>query len=158
MLEILFAILFFACDQISKLIITQYLNLYESIPVIKNFFNISYIHNSGIAFGLFHGYNKIILIILLFLFLTVIFSMRKDLKSIYFANKNKLFFRINLALFFGGAFGNLVDRIFRGYVVDFLDFRVWPVFNLADTFVCVSCFLFAIYFLKNRKEYVSDTV
>jgi signal peptidase II len=128
------------------------MNLYDSIPVIQNIFHITYIHNTGIVFGMLSGHNFYILAGTVLFVLIFLFSLRKDFAKIYLENKNSFIFRTTLAMFVGGAIGNILDRFFRGYVVDFLDFRIWPIFNLADSFICVSFFVFVIYFFKKEKN------
>src|SRR5574344_1187231 len=140
-------------DQISKYIIVKIFDLYESIPIIDKIFNLTYIKNTGVAFGVMQNRN---IFILLFIFLIVsfyYFFIKDDFKKFYIDNKENIFFRISIGFLIGGAFGNLTDRIFRGAVVDFLDFQIWPVFNLADSFICLSIAYF-IYFLifKNRTK------
>ena len=151
MLELIMTILFFLLDQISKFLIVKNMNLYDTIPVVQNIFHITYIHNTGIVFGMLTGHNFYILIGTVIFVLIFLFSLRKDFAKLYSENKHSLIFRITVSMFVGGALGNIVDRFFRGFVVDFLDLRVWPIFNLADSFICVSFVLFVIYFMKNRK-------
>ena len=152
MLEAIMTILFLGLDQISKLAIIKNMNLYDSIPVVKDIFHITYIHNTGIVFGMLTGHNFYILLGTVVFVVIFLFSLRRDFAKIYAENKSSLVFRITLAMFLGGALGNVVDRIFRGFVVDFLDFRIWPIFNLADSFICVSFGIFVIYFFRKEKS------
>jgi len=104
------------------------------------YFSLQFTSNTGIAFGFFKNYNFlfIVLIVLILLYLFYLF---------------KEYPRFNLAFYFiiSGAFGNLIDRIFRGYVIDFIDFKIWPVFNLADSFVTFGVFLLLYYFWKDER-------
>ena len=119
-------------DQILKFIIRSKLVLNETINVIANFFNITYVENDGAAWNILSG-NKIILILIALLVLFFIF---------YYFIFNKKLNKIEViaySLFIGGLLGNLSDRIFIGRVIDYLDFKIFgynfPVFNLAD--ICI---------------------
>ncbi len=124
-------------DQISKIIVSSYLNLGESIKVIKNFFYITLCHNFGAAWGLFDNskipiiIGTIIAILLIYHF---IFCFKKNLRN-----------NIAFGLLLGGLAGNLIDRIVFGYVRDFFDFFIfnynYPVFNVADIAIVVGVIL-----------------
>ncbi len=127
-------------DQLTKYIIKINIALYDNIIVIKNFFNITHILNPGGAFGFFAssspGVRKFI-----FLFVSSIVA----LLILWFYKKyaeNFIFLSIGLALIFGGAVGNLIDRFIYGKVVDFLDFYMgtyhWPAFNMADSAITIG--------------------
>jgi len=127
-------------DQLTKYIIKINIALYDNIIVIKNFFNITHILNPGGAFGFFAssspGVRKCI-----FLFVSSIVA----LLILWFYKKyaeNFIFLSIGLALIFGGAVGNLIDRFIYGKVVDFLDFYMgtyhWPAFNIADSAITIG--------------------
>ncbi|MTI60999.1 MAG: signal peptidase II [Firmicutes bacterium] len=140
-----FSILFISiCDQLIKVIISKNLYITQSIPVINNFFRLTYIHNRGAGFGILAGYKN------LFILLSIIIIV---LLLIYRNNciKNN-FSDLAIGLIIGGALGNLVDRIRLGYVIDYLDFRIWPVFNLADTAIVTGTFLFIIYYWGVEKD------
>ncbi len=140
-------------DQITKAIILARVPLYETIPVIPGFFNITHIQNPGGAFGFFAG-GSILLRKIVFLLLSsvaVVFVL-------YLYHQVPLRYRwlsFGLALIFGGAIGNLIDRVrFDVRVVDFLDFYVgryhWPSFNVADSAITVGVTIFAVHILFNR--------
>ena len=131
-------------DIISKIIIVSKLNLNASKVIIKDFFSLTYIKNTGGAWGILKD-NVIILIIITIIFLGIFIS--------YFQkNKLSLYEQISYGLALGGILGNLLDRIFRGYVVDFLNFNIlgynYPVFNLADTFIVVGVLILIIYYIR----------
>ena len=133
----IFSFLFLMIDFISKLIIKNNMMLNSSISVIKNFFNITYVNNTGAAFSSFSG-RQIFLIILGFLVLIgIIYYLRKEKLNNY-----KI---IYYSLLIGGIIGNLIDRIVYNYVIDFLDFKIFnydfAIFNLADTFICIGVML-----------------
>ena len=123
-------------DQISKTVVRNTMSLYESIPVIPEFFHLTYITNDGMAFGInfpfgIYVFSGISIIFTGFLF-WYLWSIKDD----------EIVLRTGVALILAGAIGNLIDRIFLGEVVDFLDFMIgdfhWYVFNLADSCVTVG--------------------
>ncbi len=128
-------------DQISKLYIRMGMDFNQSIPVIDGFFHITFVRNLGAAFSILQG-KQPLLIIVTFIALSAII--------IYLAIKRKenhWLLALSLSLIAGGGLGNLIDRIRLGYVVDFFDFRVFPVFNIADISICIGCGLFILYLL-----------
>lgn len=139
----LIALILLSVDQFSKYIIRQKMSLAESIPVIKSIFHITYVENTGIAFGLFpQGHSLFIVISLIIILVIIFFERKKVIKS--------LKERFCLGLVLGGALGNLIDRLRFGFVIDFLDFRIWPVFNLADSGVCIGGILMVFFLLRKR--------
>ena len=138
------AIITLLIDFASKLVITNLLELNSGREVIKNFFNITYIGNTGGAWGIFQN-STLILVGITIVFLILF---------IYFLEKNKTasFEKTCYGLMLGGIFGNLIDRSLRGYVVDFLSFKIFgynfPVFNLADSFIVIGLFLLIIYYIR----------
>lgn len=124
----------------------------SDILLIPGLFNLTYVKNTGAAFGMFSG-NLTFLIIL-----TVVFVIIFILMFLYFNHKN-LIFLFGYGMIFAGALGNFVDRIFLGYVRDFIQFDFWrafPVFNLADTFLTFGIILIVLYliihFIKEEKS------
>ena len=138
-------------DQISKTVVRNTMSLYESIPVIPEFFHLTYVTNDGMAFGInfplgIYVFSAISIIFTGFLFW-----------YLWSINDDEIVVRTGVALILAGAIGNLIDRIFLGEVVDFLDFMIgdfhWYVFNLADS--CVTVGLgFVLYdsLILNRKK------
>ena len=118
-------------DQLTKwLVIT---NIKEnSITVIQNILNFTYVENKGVAFGINSNGGISNIIISIFVIIIIIRFMVKQREM---TNK---FTNISLALILAGGFGNLIDRIQTGLVVDFFDFRIWPVFNMADIAICMG--------------------
>ena len=138
------AILILILDQLTKYLIKTKLYLYESIPIIKNIFHITYTTNAGAGFGILQNYRWF------FVVFTVIFIIAIYIYySKYYASIKKDFYlAICIALLLGGALGNFYDRLRFGYVVDFLDFRIWPTFNVADSAVSVGAVLLIIWLWK----------
>ena len=129
-------------DQISKILIHAKINLYESIQIIPHLLDFTYIRNEGIAFGINFAGSKVIFIVFPILITFYLLSLLKDKEF------DKPFYQISLLLIIGGAIGNIIYRIFRGYVIDFIDFHInnvhWYVFNLADSSVTIGL-LFLLY-------------
>ena len=136
------SILIVIIDQIIKFIVHKSMNLYDSINVIPYFLNFTYIRNEGIAFGIYFEGGKIFFIILPILITIYLFYL---LKNEEFQDNQS---QIALYLIIAGAIGNIIDRIFRGYVVDFIDFHLngmhWYVFNIADSSVTIGL-IFLLY-------------
>lgn len=139
-------------DQISKGVVVQTLRIYESIPVIPGFFNIVHVRNRGMAFGMMNrpdadmiswilsGVTVIAIVILV----VWLFRLKEDETGMAWG----------LTCILGGAFGNLIDRVRYGEVVDFLDVYVgtyhWPAFNVADASITVGTFLVAFMLFFRR--------
>lgn len=126
-------------DQIVKFCIRSNMDVHQTIPVIENIFHITYVQNTGAAFSMFSGHTSVLAMITIIATLGMLFFMHKIRNS---AHKSLMW---SLALIIAGGIGNIIDRISLKYVVDFLDFRVWPVFNIADICVCVGCGLLIFY-------------
>ncbi len=121
-------------DRLSKIYFAKFLSEGESLPIIRNVLHMTLVHNTGIAFGLFKDHGIIFIIIpIVFVILLVI--------NIYYYKKTQslsLPYILGFSLIIGGAVGNLVDRITLGYVIDFVDIRIWPVFNIADSAITIG--------------------
>ncbi len=121
-------------DRLTKVLFTNILQINESIAVIRNVFHFTLVHNTGIAFGLFKDCGYVFVIIPLILTGLLIYNIYYYRHSEHL-NRTYIF---AFSLILGGAIGNLIDRIFLGYVIDFIDFRVWPVFNVADSAITIG--------------------
>ncbi|MFZ5646128.1 MAG: signal peptidase II [Bacillota bacterium] len=130
----------FLADQASKMFIMGNMFLNQSIPVITNVFHITYIRNPGAAFGLMAYRTSFFIAVSILVVLGIIVFYKK------YGGKGTV--QVTLGLIAGGALGNLVDRVRFGEVVDFLDFRVWPVFNLADSAIVVGAALLVLVFWR----------
>lgn len=132
-------------DLASKALVLAYLPLGASVPVIPGFFNLTHVHNPGGAFGFLAGVSPQVRAAL-FIFASL--AAAGLILWIYFQTPpHQRLLASGLALVFGGAIGNLVDRIRFGVVVDFLDFYIgnwhWPAFNVADSAITVGVLIFA---------------
>jgi signal peptidase II len=129
-------------DQFTKFLALSLLQLNTPVPLIKNFLNLTLVHNRGAAFGFFQ--NQLVLFVLVSLF--AIGLILYNLKN----KANSLILKISLSLILGGAIGNLIDRLRFGFVVDFLDLRVWPVFNIADSVITLAAVILSWELLFNK--------
>ena len=129
-------------DQLSKILVHTKMNLYDSFVVIPSLLDFTYIRNEGIAFGINFPGGKIFFIVFPILITFYLISLLKNKEFEDSASQ------IALLLIIGGAIGNILDRIFRGYVVDFIDFHIngahWYIFNVADASVTIGL-LFLLY-------------
>ncbi len=135
----------FFLDQITKVLIQKKMLLGESIPVIQNVFHITFVSNTGAAFGIFKGQRLLFILISIAVIIGMILLYRKLVGL-------PLWIRIASGLILGGAIGNLCDRIIYHYVIDFLDFHVWPVFNVADSAITIGAGILLISMLFYPKQ------
>lgn len=135
-------------DLLSKQSVVHFLLENQRICLIKNFFYLTYVKNTGVAFSMLEG--KLFLIILMTII--IILFLLQYLKKIK-ATSNDI---ISYALIIGGALGNLLDRLLYGYVIDFLEFHIFryhfPIFNLADTSIVIGTFLLLLMGLKESRD------
>ena len=120
-------------DQLTKFLAASFLQLNTPVILIHNFLNLSLVHNRGAAFGILKNQLLVFVIISLAAITLIIYHL-KDKKKSFLSS-------ISLSLILAGAAGNLIDRLRFGFVIDFLDFRVWPVFNLADSAITIGVVL-----------------
>ncbi|MFZ8846692.1 MAG: signal peptidase II [Candidatus Hydrothermia bacterium] len=136
-------------DQSVKFFIERNFPLHKPVEVVGNYLRITFVYNPGIAFGLNFGDNFPYTLIAILITIFVIYLAIKEVSYLSF---------FAYCLIIGGALGNLFDRIFRGFVVDFIDVGInenlrWFVFNIADSVITIAIFLLIIdSFLKRRKE------
>ena len=132
----------FVLDRVTKIWILKTMFLGESKQILP-FLAVTYVENTGIAFGFGQNNNRVFLVLSILLFGILIF-LRRSWQKQYGANR---ILEIGFALVIGGALGNIYDRIVYGSVVDFLDFFVgrhhWPAFNVADSAICIGAFILA---------------
>ena len=130
-------------DQISKLLVVNFLDREEPFVIIKNIFQFTYVENDGAAFGSFDEKPWV------FMIASTVLIVGLFIYLIKFRPESKLAC-VSIAMIIGGGIGNMIDRIRLGYVIDFLDFcafgKYWVwVFNIADAFVCVGCGLMLLW-------------
>lgn len=139
-------------DQITKVIVDRSMQLYDSIPIVENFFHFTYVRNKGAAFSFLSNaswrlpFFITVSIIATIVILVAFRKLRDDQRLAH----------TSLALIFSGAVGNLIDRVRLGEVIDFLDAHWyrhhWPAFNVADSLICVGVFLLAIDLYNEEKR------
>ena len=135
----------FILDQASKHWVITTLNTFQSVPIIPGVLHLTRTHNTGIAFGLMDGKGWITIPLSLMVMGGIVVYLRRT--------KASRFVQVMLGLLFGGAAGNLVDRVRYGYVVDMFDLLVWPVFNVADIAITVALMgLVLLQFVGSRSE------
>ena len=139
---IVLTIVFLGIDIVSKLIVSNLMNVNDSIMIIKDFFYITYVRNTGAAWSIFAGETLGLVIVSLIIISLIIYYI--------LINKPKTRIeKLGYSMILGGAIGNLIDRIIYGYVIDFFDFYIfgydYPIFNLADSFILVGVVLLVIY-------------
>ena len=140
-------------DQLTKLLILQYLPLHSSLEIIPGFFNLVHVRNPGGAFSIFAGADSalrqgLFLVMTVFIVIVLLFAYRK-------LRPEDRWTRTSYALIVGGALGNLVDRLrFGGEVIDFLDCYVgayhWPAFNVADSAITVGALMLVVSLLRGK--------
>ncbi len=144
-------LLIFLFDQVGKLFIIRYLAPVGAIRLFP-FFYLTYRENTGAAFSILYGKNSFFIFTSLLVIVILLYWVIKEKR-----------YGLSFALVFGGAIGNLFDRIFRGRVIDFLDFRIpdrasWPVFNFADTAVTLGIFFIFLASISQKRKSSAKTL
>ncbi len=145
---LILSLIFLIIDQISKILVVKFLDL-NSVTVIKNFFYLTYTNNTGAAFSILTDKRIFLVLVGIIIIILLIYYLKKhQIKNTI----NKIAF----ALVIGGSLGNLIDRIIRGSVVDFIDIKIFsynfPIFNLADTFITIGVLLLLININKEETK------
>lgn len=132
-------------DQLIKYIVNNNMLLGQPYPLIEDFLNITYVRNTGIAFGLFKNNNLFMIIVISIILIILLYFYKKE--------KNKVFtLNIAVTLLVSGAVGNLIDRIYYGFIIDYIDFTFWPAFNIADSLIVIGSILLAVYLIFKVEE------
>lgn len=135
-------------DRVTKIFFAKVLLLGESIPVIHKFLHFTLVHNTGIAFGMFKNHGIVFIIVPIIAIALLIYNI------FYYKYQDEKLSRLYIVAFsliLGGAIGNLIDRIYYGHVIDFIDFRIWPVFNIADSAITIGALIIAVKCLPKQK-------
>ena len=139
----LFCSVLIAIDQLIKWVTVDKLSVIGTFPVIKNVFHLTYVENTGAAFGMFsNGTMLLAVVTAVEIGIIMYFFLKKT-------NSKMWLIRLSLMMIVAGATGNLIDRIFRGFVVDMFDFCLinFYVFNFADVCICIGAALMAYHIL-----------
>lgn len=141
---IIVGFLVFIFDQATKLWVRFNFFSGESRPVLQGIFHLTFITNRGSAFGLFPKGGMMFIFLSIFTLLAlIILAWRKR-------NKFSAAVRFSLGLLLGGVCGNLTDRLRFGAVIDFLDFRIWPIFNVADSCITIGVVIMSLYLMRRH--------
>lgn len=139
-------------DQITKIAVDSSMKLFDSIPVVENFFHLTYVRNRGAAFSFLSDASwrlPFFITVSAVAALVILIAFRK-------LRDDQRLAHVSLAMIFSGAVGNLIDRVRLGEVIDFLDAHWyrhhWPAFNVADSLICVGVFLLAIDMMLEEKR------
>lgn len=135
-------------DQLSKYEINKYFNEGETYHIIGNFFQLTYVKNRGIAFGMFQGKIDIISIVTVLVIIGIGVYCYKNRKN------HSTLEKIAYSFILGGAIGNIIDRVFRGFVIDMIDFRgIWEyIFNLADVWINLGVIIIIIDSIIDKRK------
>lgn len=146
---IMFGVVVFLLDIMTKLVVEVQLKSLDTIALWQNVFHLTYVENRGIAFGMFSGQRMAFILVTAAVLALLALIYTKTPQS-----ERTRWIKCGVALVYGGACGNLIERMAKGYVVDFLDFRLihFPVFNVADIAVCVGAVLLVIHFLISERK------
>lgn len=143
------SLLLIVIDQIVKILVINKMALQQSIIVINNFFNITYVRNTGAAWSILSGNVLLLIMISVLALVTIYYYLIKD------KDLNKIDI-VSYSMLIGGIIGNLIDRIVHGYVIDYLDFKIFnynfPIFNLADTFIVIGVILLLLKELRKENN------
>ena len=145
----LFAVVIAAVDQLTKYLTVANIPLHGYAPAVDGVFHFTYLRNTGAAFSSFQGMRWLFILIFAAITVAVIYE--------YFRSPMPFstFDRWCIAAIYGGGLGNMIDRVFLGYVVDMVqvEFIRFPVFNLADCFICCGCFLLILHLVFFNKDF-----
>ncbi|CAH2212814.1 signal peptidase II [Tepidibacter aestuarii] len=131
-------------DQVTKYYALNFLSKIGSITIIDNMFNLTYVENRGAAFGMLQNQKWFFILVAFVVVSFIVYYLR--------TNKNiSRLYQVSLVLILAGAIGNLIDRIRLNFVVDFFDFIVWPVFNMADICVVIGGILLSYIIIFDKE-------
>lgn len=133
----------FLADQLTKALALRFLLTVPTQPILPGIFHLTLVRNTGVAFGLLAGQGLLVAAATVLILLAL-------LQSIWKRPRISAGSALSLGLIVGGALGNLLDRLRLGTVIDFLDFRIWPVFNIADSCITIGTFLLIFKILFRR--------
>lgn len=136
-------------DQFIKQLVHQLMQLGQSIPLVDGILNITYVRNTGAAFSLFVGFSPYLAFVGVVVVI-VVFILHYRLAP------HRFWVQAALAFIAGGSLGNLADRFFRSYVIDYLDINFWPVFNFADIMINIGVIIFIVYIFKEEAKEIKE--
>lgn len=131
-------------DRLTKYLVCRNFFEGQSVRVVPGLFHVTLVLNSGAAFGIFKGRSIFFVVLTAVIIVFICFYVwRGQCKDLLMLTA--------LSLILGGAVGNLIDRVVFGYVIDFLDFRIWPVFNIADASITIGAFILALRLIFDKR-------
>lgn len=145
----LFVYIIIIIDQALKILVHRFMTLGQSVPLLKGILSLTYVRNTGAAFSLFVGFSPYLVAVGLLVVAVVIYFHHT-------LSAKKPIVHIALAFILAGSVGNLLDRVFRGYVIDYLDLGFWPVFNFADIMINIGVILFLLFIFETEKCELED--
>ena len=147
MFKYLYVLIFILADFFSKRLAVQFLKDNTAIEILPGILRLSYVENTGAAFGIMQNMRWFFVVLTVIIILVFMYIQKTKM------NKTR-FFDTGVLFVISGAIGNFIDRLCLGYVVDFIDFYLidFPVFNIADIFVCIGTGLICIHYLFFEKE------
>lgn len=145
MIFYLVSLIILVIDQLFKHLVHGSMRLGQSIPLLDDALKLTYVRNTGAAFSLFVGFSPYLVVAGLLVVAAVIYFHYK-------IPKRNIYLQAGLAFVLGGSLGNLADRIFRSYVIDYIDIIIWPVFNFADIMINVGVILIAFKLFEQEKK------
>lgn len=136
-------------DRLTKYLAVKFLAGLPTLPIIKNVIHLTYTRNTGAAFSMFSGKTMYLALFTLVVVVALTFFLISQKKK----NPDKKMYLYSIAMMIGGAIGNMIDRFFLGYVVDFIDFTLinFAVFNVADIFITIGGILFCICLIFDKQ-------
>lgn len=142
------ALAIFLLDQVTKYLVLRNLEVNEAwnpIPALRPFVTITHVTNTGAAFGILPDKGTFLVLVAVLVIVGILVYYR-------YLPADRLLVRASLGLQLGGALGNLLDRLRYGHVVDFVDFKIWPVFNVADSAIVVGVLILAYHLLREGEQ------
>lgn len=135
-------------DQITKFLVVQNISEGASVEGIRGVFRLTYIENKGAAFGILSEHRWVFMILSVIAIAAILFYLWRE-------KPESILARLALGMILGGGIGNMIDRVLRGAVIDFVDVELihFPyIFNVADAFVCVGCVLLILYLILSEVQ------
>lgn len=136
------ALIIIILDQITKYFVRKNMYLGKSIPIIKNIFHITYSENIGAGFSILKGHITFFIVVSIIVIILIFYYYKRIIK--------RKFTIISTSLMLGGCVGNLIDRLIFAKVTDFIDLRVWPIFNIADSALTIGVILLIVYIWRKK--------
>ncbi|PIS31811.1 signal peptidase II [Candidatus Saganbacteria bacterium CG08_land_8_20_14_0_20_45_16] len=149
MLFYLLALVILVFDQIFKYLVYHLMYFGQSVPLYSNFLKLTYVRNTGAAFSLFVGFSSYLIVVGVIVVLAVIYFHHR-------LSPRNYWMQVALAFVLGGSLGNLLDRIFRFYVIDYIDITIWPVFNFADIIINVGVIMIVLKLFEKEASEVHE--